>query len=267
MNGSCRAPRRAVLAALAGCAAAGAGCGTALGALREASRVPVEQAFDDGACTRTQAPVLLVLLPGAHMTPTELQRQGFVTALRRRALAADVVIVGTQLRHVREGSAIGRLRDEVLAPARRQGYRRFVLAGISLGGYLSLHFDRLHPGEAEALVVLAPYLGRDALLQQIAAAGGPAAWQGAAATASGDAADADVALWRWLAGRPAPSAPIWMGAGSDDRFAAGHRMLAGLLPPQRVHTVPGGHDWAPWRALWARWLDGGPLPTTAQGCA
>ena len=56
-----------------------------------------------------------------------------------------------------------------------------------------------------------------------------------------------------------------MGYGTDDRFAQGHRTLAGLLPAAHVDAVPGGHDWAPWRRLWARWLDRALLPSHCAG--
>ena len=29
-----------------------------------------------------------------------------------------------------------------------------------------------------------------------------------------------------------------------------------------TRAAPGGHDWAPWRSLWAQWLDRGLLPRT-----
>jgi hypothetical protein len=35
--------------------------------------------------------------------------------------------------------------------------------------------------------------------------------------------------------------------------------MATTLPEGRVRTVPGGHDWGPWRALWNDWLERGLL--------
>jgi pimeloyl-ACP methyl ester carboxylesterase len=217
----------------------------------------MEQIVDDRACQRTQAPVLLVLLPGIHMAPAELQREGFVAAVRQRRLAVDVVIAGTQIEHTQDGSVIRRLHSEVLAPARAQGYRQIWLAGISLGAYLALHYERSHPGEVQGLLLIAPYLGRRTLTQQIEAAGGPAAWRSQASPAAAD--DVDHALWAWLATRP-DTPPVWLASGSADRFAAEQQLLSRLLPPQRVSALPGGHDWTPWRSLWSQWLDRGLLP-------
>lgn len=218
----------------------------------------MEQVVDDRACPRTQAPALLVLLPGAYMAPAEMQREGFVSAVRQRKLAVDIVIAGTSLDHTRDGSVIRRLRDEVLVPACAQGYRQIWLAGISLGAYLALHYERSHPGEVQGLLLIAPYLGRRTLTQQIEAAGGPGRWRQQAAPAAAD--DVDQALWAWLAALPASAPPVWLASGKQDRFAAEQRLLAGLLPPGRVSSLPGGHDWSPWRTLWAQWLDRGVLP-------
>jgi pimeloyl-ACP methyl ester carboxylesterase len=249
------ARRRLLQASAALAATTLAGCG----ALPSRDPLPLDILYDDRGCSRTLAPVLLVLLPGIHMAPDELRREGFIAALRQRGVAADVMIPALRIDHVQRGEASPRLRAEVIGPARAAGYRRIVLAGISLGGYAALHHDRQHPGDVEAVVTIAPYLGRPMLLQQIAAAGGAAAWRRGLAPASA-ADDVDTQLWRWLAERPANGAPLWLGAGSDDRFAAAHRLLAALLPAERAVFTPGGHDWAPWRTLWSRWLDGRPLP-------
>ena len=228
--------------------------------LRQPSPIKMDVLFDDQAC-RAQAPVLLVFLPGAHMSTAELVQQGFVAAVRQRRLAVDVALVDAHLGYVQDGSLLRRLEDDVLAPARAQGYRRIWLAGISLGGYGAMAYALQHPGQIEGLVCLAPYLGRRQLLQDIAAAGGPAVWRRAAVPR--DADDTDHALWLGLsAANTLP--PLYLGYGAEDRFAQGHRLLAELLPATRVQVVPGGHDWPPWRALWAQWLDRGLWPTACE---
>jgi pimeloyl-ACP methyl ester carboxylesterase len=247
--------RRALLGAAASAPAAGlAGCSF----LGGPSRVVMDQLYDDRACPATLAPVLLVLLPGAHMAPAEMQREGFVAAVRQRRLAVDVSIADAHLGYVHDGSVMQHLHADVIAPARAAGYRRIWLGGISLGGYLALHYARLHPGQIEGLTLLAPYLGARSLFDTMAAAGGPQAWR--QNTTAPQPEQPDDALWRWLLDPAALHPPTWLGFGREDRFAEAHHLLAGLLPAERVHTLPGGHDWAPWRALWSQWLDRGLLP-------
>lgn len=249
--------RRAALAASAALAAGSVTHLSGCGLLYRPNPIKMDVVFDDQAC-RAQAPVLLVFLPGAHMTPTELVEQGFVAAVRQRNLAVDVSLVDAHLGYVQDGSILRRLEDEVLAPARAQGYRRIWLAGISLGGYVAISHALLQPGQIEGLVCLAPYLGRRQLVQEVIAAGGPAAWRRHAVPR--DAEDADHALWMGLSAAKALP-PLFLGYGSEDRFADGHRQLASLLPPAQVQVQPGGHDWLPWRTLWAQWLDRRLWPT------
>jgi pimeloyl-ACP methyl ester carboxylesterase len=245
--------RQAMLSVAAGSAGVLGGCGVFF----RPSNIKMDVFYDDRACAKTQAPVLLVLLPGANMTIAELQQEGFVSAVRQRGLAVDVAIADANLGYVFDGSMQRRMAEDVVGAARAQGYRRIWLAGISLGGYVALAYALQHPGEIEGLMVMAPYLGRRQVMQDIVQAGGPAAWRTSAQPRSKDDIDHD--LWMWLSGPRAATPPIWLGYGREDRFAASHALMATQLPADRVQVRPGGHDWPPWRALWQDWLQDGPL--------
>ncbi len=99
------------------------------------------------------------------------------------------------------------------------------------------------------MLLMAPYLGPDSLISEIEAAGGLRAW-----SPSPDATDFG-ALWGWLKGyatTPAERPPLLLAYGDRDRFARGQRLLAEVLPSDRVLTIPGGHDWRTWAPLWRR---------------
>ena len=246
--------RRAALAALAGMGVLGLG---GCAALARPTGIPMDLLQDDSDCSN-QAPVLLVLLPGANMTLAEMQDEGLVRPLRQRRLAVDVLLVGASLNHLYDGSLLDRLHNDVIEPYRTRGYRRIWLAGISLGGFVAMAYALNHPGQVEGIVALAPYLGPEPLMQEIAAAGGPARWQHTVVPREDDR---DQRLWRWLANRPADAPALHLGYGTEDRFARGHALMAQTLPRRDVLTTPGGHDWPPWRRLWSAWLDRGLLPT------
>ena len=241
------------VASLGGCAA-----------LAGPSRIRMDVIRDDRGCGDSLSPTLLVLLPGANMRPEELVQQGFVAAVRQRQRAVDLALPDAHLGYVYDGSLFDRLRDDVIAPALSpaQGRRQIWLAGISLGGYVALNVAlnaaQHHPEQIAGVLMLAPYLGRRPLLKAIADAGGPAIWRRTAQPR--DANDIDHALWMWLSDPQRPGPPLWLGYGSEDRLADGHRLLAGVLPADRVTSTPGGHDWLPWQTLWAQWLDRGLLP-------
>jgi pimeloyl-ACP methyl ester carboxylesterase len=197
---------------------------------------------------------LLVLLPGRGSRAADYARQGFVEAVRRSPIRADVVAVDAHLGYYVKRTLIPRLLADVITPARRQGYRRIVLVGISMGGLGSLLFARKHAALLDGVVVIAPFLGDPAVIDEVHKAGGLAAWL---PPASLPESDYQRSTWAWLkqAIRPGGTGPrLVLGFGREDRMARSHRLLAAALPGDAVFTAPGGHDWPPWRTLWTQIL-------------
>lgn len=215
---------------------------------------------------------LLVFLPGSYSRPEDFIAHGFVARVRARGIAADVLLVDAHLGYYTERSILERLRSDVLAPARARGYRDIWLIGISIGGYGALA-ESAQAGRGDAagavagIVLIAPYLGDRRVSASIDAAGGLRRWP-APETFLPPNAD-DERIWRWLqehTDRPSGTArpQIHLAFGDDDRFAFSDRLLAAALPPERVFTVPGGHDWPVWEALWERMLPALPLVRDAR---
>ncbi len=198
----------------------------------------------------TRTDTLVVFLPGRGGSQHDFERQGLLRILRETGVRADVIAVDAHLGYYYNGTIIPCLMADVINPARKRGYRRIVLAGISLGGLGALLCQRDEPGAADALVLLSPYLGENpALFHAIAAAGGPAAWAAGRPLRSGEV---DEQIWTFLGRDAATLPPTWLFFGRSDRFAAGQRLLAPLLPPGHVVEIAGAHDWRTWRSLWRR---------------
>jgi len=104
-------------------------------------------------------------------------------------------------------------------------------------------------------VNLAPYPGSRLTTNAIARAGGLAHWQ---ATPE-ELTDPEFRMWRWLQ-KPPPDFPVFVGYGTEDRFAEGMQQIAECFPPAARHALPGDHDWPVWQLLWERFLDSGTLP-------
>ncbi len=51
-----------------------------------------------------------------------------------------------------------------------------------------------------------------------------------------------------------------LGFGDADRFERSCRLVAAVLPPQRVITMPGGHEWKTWREIFEQFLKRGLIP-------
>lgn len=217
--------------------------------------VPMQSIAVRSACRSTLAP-LVVMLPGAYSRPRDFVDEGFVDALRSRGVDADVQVVDAHLRYYEDKTIVERLRQDVVRPALARGVPQVWLVGISLGGFGALGYAARHGDEIAGVLALAPYLGRRSVLQELEAAGGPAAWRRRSPPPEAD--DLEREVWRWAASAP-PAPPVWLGFGRDDRFADANRLFGSLLPPERRFDTAGGHDWPPWRALWGRWLDEGLL--------
>ena len=201
--------------------------------------------------TSGSAPHLMVMLPGAAMRPEAVFEAGFASAIERRALPLDLICVDI------DGVGLGavdrweRLQREIIEPAQARGARVW-LGGISLGGMVAMAHVAARPGVAAGLCLLAPYPGSRPSTNVIERAGGPDRWRPPEA----DLRDPELRVWQWLQ-RPPVDLPVFIGHGSDDRFAERIQQVADRFPPTSRHIVSGGHDWAAWLPLWERFLDVG----------
>ena len=221
------------------------------------TKVPMDVVYDLAHDTSGES-LLLVMLPGARDTPQDFVAQGFVQAVRARHLPVDVALPDLHMDYYLEQKVIGRLSADVIAPARVQGYHRIWLMGISLGGLGSLVYTREHPAEIEGVILLAPFLGNRGLIAEVTAAGGLDRWQPGEIKEDDD----ERALVTWLKNYRADDGAqsrIYLGYGTEDRFAPASELLAARLPADQVAARPGGHDWATWNALWNELLDRDPF--------
>ncbi len=108
------------------------------------------------------------------------------------------------------------------------------------------------PGVADGLCLLAPYPGSRPSVNVVERAGGADAWQASEA----DLQDPELRVWQWLQ-RPPPALPVFIGHGTEDRFADRIERVAERFPPASRHTVAGGHDWSAWLPLWEHFLEAG----------
>lgn len=197
------------------------------------------------------APHLFVMLPGAAMRPQEIFEAGLADAIARRGLPLDLLALDISDLGLDDLGGWDALQGEVLTPARQRGARVW-LGGISLGGMVAMAHLAARPGAVDGLCLLAPYAGSRPSLNVIERAGGVDHWQPTAQ----DLKDPELRVWQWLQCRPT-ALPVFVGHGTEDRFAARIQQVADRFPVASRHTVAGGHDWSAWRPLWERFLDGG----------
>jgi enterochelin esterase-like enzyme len=200
---------------------------------------------------------LIVLLPGARDTSQDFKDQGFVDAVRARKIDADIQLVDAHTDYYGNQQIVQRLQDEVVGPATGKGYKSIWFAGISLGGYGTLLYNMNYPKQIEGFFIMAPYMGPRDIPVEIQKQGGLKSWT------SEVQGNIDMDMWRWLKGYATQGAGLpnaYLGYGASDRFEKSNGLLAEVLPQERSFVIPGGHDWATWRQLWANFLDTTALP-------
>jgi pimeloyl-ACP methyl ester carboxylesterase len=201
------------------------------------------------AAGAARADTLLIFLPGRRDRAEVFAQEGFLDAPRRHGWAADVIAADAHLGYYLSGSMVSRLHQDLVAPARKRGYRRIILVGVSMGGYGAVRYAMAHPNQITALVLLSPFLGAGPFQQRMAEAG-----------------DEDFKqTWDWLKRyaatnrddkRAAEVFPrIILGYGHEDLFLLTNLRLRALLPADDVLTTFGAHLWSTFRALFDKLLE------------
>ena len=198
---------------------------------------------------------LVVLLPGRRDSPEDFRRADFPEIAARAGERVDMVAVDAHLGYYFKRTVVDRLHEDVIAPAREK-YDRIWLVGVSVGGTGSLLYTIQHPEDVDGILLLAPYLGDEEVIREVEAAGGLPGWK---APESLDPLDFQRRIWVWLKGGTEGRIPVYLGYGTRDSFARANGLLGRELPPERVFTVDGGHDWKAWRALWEEFVRTGAL--------
>lgn len=199
---------------------------------------------------------LVVMLPGRGDRPEAYAENGFVAKVHELNPHADVICPDAHIGYYYDKSIVERLHEDVLAGARDR-YETIWFVGISMGGMGTAAYGGDHRGIIDGAILLAPYMGSDAVVAEVRAAGGLRKWT-----------DPDLLnrerrppttsvarfrqMWSWyqqVAGNPDQMPTLYLGYGEQDRFAATNAMVADELPRHQVLTRPGGHEWTTWRPL------------------
>lgn len=201
-----------------------------------------------------QAKGLIVMLPGFGDRPSDFENHAFVERLAAHAPGYDLLGVDAHYNYYRTGRVLRRLEQDVLGPAKRQGYRELWLLGVSMGGLGAVTYARAHASDVSGVILFAPFWGRGQVLRSVADARSLCDWHPESVSAPMSVEDeAHLANWHWLRSSVCDQAgpPVWLAYGEQDVLSPAGRKVAEKLPGEHVVTLPGGHDWE----AWARLLD------------
>lgn len=187
----------------------------------------------------------IVMLPGALMALDEFAQAGFSATLAQHWPEAQLELLPIDVNQLDVHACVDALHAQLTPLRETRQASPLLLGGISLGAAVSLHYAREFPDHVDGLCLLAPYPGSRITIQAIRQAGDLTAWQPDAAQRM----DAEFLLWEWLRDGHG-GLPIYLGHGREDRFADGQAMMQEAAANACCSTVPGGHDWSAWQALW-----------------
>jgi pimeloyl-ACP methyl ester carboxylesterase len=197
----------------------------------------------------------VLLMPGRYSRASDFERNDFVSAVRERGLDVELVAVDAHLGYYQDERyhALPEVvHDDVVKPRLARGRVWFV--GTSLGALGSIAYAKAYPHEVNGLVLLGAYLGEAAIVTDVERAGGLTRWRPTPSTGY----DYEIRTWSWLKGYTAGAErpELFLGYGTDDRFALANTLLARVLPPTHVVVDTGGeHDFSTWSKLWRMLLD------------
>ena len=196
-------------------------------------------------------PPLVVVLPGRSDDLDDLAGSGIAAAVQRAWPTADVMLTGATLGYYLDGDVAAQLHADVIEPARRKGYREIWLAGASMGGMGALLYDREFPHDVAGLVLMAPFMGKPSLIREVAAAGGPGAWDPGSVPAHVGPDNYQREMWRRVKDwgtDPRQADRVWLVCGEEDRFIDAARLMAPMLAKDHYLEGAGGHEWPVWDA-------------------
>lgn len=209
-----------------------------------------------------QARCALILLPGRGDAPEDFVEHNWIGAMRRRHLSVDTITAEATLGYYVKRTVRERLETDVMAKVLAAHYDEIWVAGISMGGMGALIVAQDHAKDLAGVVLMAPWLGENDILDEVQAAGGLVRWK--PGTIAPD--DDQRATWAWLQHATAAATPsLYLAAGNLDKLGRGHRLLAPVLPRERVFHTAGDHDWGSWGRLWNDFLDRSDFKTHCGG--
>lgn len=222
---------------------------------------PTKKPIDSFYYITGKAPsdTLIVMLPGSGDDAADFMKNGFIQEMNISGIRADAVAVDAHLGYYFKKNLLPYLLEDVILPARQKGYKNIWLLGISMGGLGAVIYEKHYPDTITGLILLAPFLGYPAVIDEVSSAGGLSQWSPKEPI---DKDDYEHEIWKWLKEYTQPVVKIprlVIGYGSEDRFAASSFLLSEVLPKEHVYMIPGGHDWETWRRLFHLILESGVI--------
>jgi pimeloyl-ACP methyl ester carboxylesterase len=207
---------------------------------------------------------LVVFFPGINSPGEDFNNNNFLSPFIKKYPQTDILLVDTRLAYFNAGNIANRIQQEIVIPAKKAGYKNIWFVGTSLGGLGTLIYNKNYPGTIDGIVLIAPFLGEEDIVDSIQGYSSPDEWAREEINNKSDA----VQMWRYLInfnGQKINNNTIHvkliLAFGDGDRFNYAHQLLASLMESKNVYSKPGGHNWSTWYEIWLEILNKNVLNT------
>ncbi len=193
---------------------------------------------------------LIVFLRGRGGSHEDFVSEGFVDAVKSTKLPYDMVAPNAHFGYYFGETLVGRLKADIIDPAKIKGYENIWLVGASMGGLGALMYSRFYPEDITGVLVISPFLGYDKIISEIASKGGVRQWDPGEYNPDNDW---QRMLWHWLkqyAAKPRQRPTIFLGYGTEDTYVKAQRLLGDILPDDQVIITSGGHTPETMKKIW-----------------
>jgi len=222
--------------------------------------VPIQKT--DFRTAEKQSKHLIVLLSGRSAPASYFQDHQWVDLARKYHVDADFIAPYAHFGYYMAEQLVPRLNEDVIKPAKKQGYETISLAGISMGGLGTILYSESFPEDVDRIYLIAPYLADEDIHNEIRAAGGLPSWQ----IKPENREDWEYFLWdrlKKITQGDKVKDRIYLGYGDKDQLK-GHGLLAKNIPPQHVLKIPGEHKDVTFKRVWEMMIKKGFLDSRAS---
>jgi len=191
---------------------------------------------------------LIILLSGRGASETYFEDNEWVEIAREHGSKVDFIAPYAHFGYYMTRTLLPRLNEDVIIPAKKLGYQTISVVGISMGGLGSILYSKKFPDDIDRIYLVAPFLGKEEVHEEIRQAGGLDKWE----LKKENAEDWNYFIWqrlKMIIKDPGLKKKIFLGYGEQDSLK-GHDVLAQALPPQQVITLPGGHKDVVFAEIW-----------------
>lgn len=197
---------------------------------------------------------LFVVLRGIGGAYTDFEKYGFVDAVKESEIDFDILIPDAHFGYYAGRTLINRLQQDVITPAKLNGYDTIWMVGVSMGGLGSLLYCKEHADQIDGIYLISPFLGYKSIIREIEKSGDVESWLPGKDI---NEDDWQRSLWAWIKENSENDfpVPVYLASGKSDPYKRGQKLLAGALAEDHVLFIDGKHNYQTFVTLWKAFLE------------